>query len=108
MAAIALFNGAIFGRDHSLGALYLAAYVGIAISFPAFAYAWCKADIEERHLAYPSGIPLLFVLLPYFGVPIYFFRTRRIGGALLGLLGALLFLTACLLLMGIGAAVASG
>lgn len=46
-------------------------------------FAWCKADISERGISEPTGSAILCGVLPPLGFPVYFFRSRRFGAALL-------------------------
>ena len=54
-----------------------------AVVIAVICFAWCKADVSERGIAAPVGSALLCGVLPPLGVPVHFFRTRRIGAALL-------------------------
>ena len=46
-------------------------------------YAWCKADMSERKISGSVATAVFCGVLPPVGIPVYFFRTRKVGAALL-------------------------
>lgn len=53
------------------------------VAIAVICFSWCKADISERGIAAPVGSAILCGVLPIIGVPVHFFRTRRVGAAFL-------------------------
>ena len=52
------------------------------LAIAVICFAWCRADIAERDIAAPTGSAIFCAVLPPLGVPVHFFRTRRVGPAL--------------------------
>jgi len=107
LTAVALVNGltAFLVPDYESAAPVLGAlgYVASAIVMPVLIYLWCQADIIERKLPYPDGIPIVVGYMWVLGLPLYFFKTRSVASAFIGLGKAAVFgvLCGCLLVGGI-------
>lgn len=106
LIAVALTNGltGLVVPDYETAAPALGAlgYAATAFVMPVLIYSWCQADIIERRLAYPDGIPIMVGYICILGLPLYFFKTRSLASALVGLCKAAAFavLCGCLLLGG--------
>lgn len=94
--------GAFSPAPQSNSAWTAVGWIVASLAFSINLYAWCKADIVERDLPYPAGIPVLVGHLFPIGVPLYFIITRTAGRALLSIVAALGFAALCFLLVAVG------
>ena len=66
-----------------------AVYLIHAFVIAVLCFAWCKADVAELNITEPTGSAIFCALLPVVGVPVHFFRTRRVRSALVATLKAI-------------------
>ena len=64
-------------------------------------FFWCRFDAADRGVSIPLWNRILIVALAVVGVPVYFFRTRPPGQALVATLKALAVLVALPIVSGI-------
>ena len=106
LTALALINGltGLLVPDYEAATPVLGAlgYAATGFVMPVLIYSWCQADIIERRLAYPAGIPIIVGYVSILGLPLYFFKTRSLALAFLGLgkSAAFAVLCGCLLVGG--------
>jgi hypothetical protein len=95
-ATEAFFTVGTGGANLSTPASPALAFVLVGLIF-----FWCRFDAAERRVSIPLWNRILIVALAVVGVPVYFFRTRPRGEAILATLKALAVLLALPLVGGI-------
>ena len=72
-----------------------------AMAIGVICFAWCKADVSERGIAAPVGSALLCGVMAVVGVPVHFFRTRRVRAAFMASAKAIAVLMVSVLVYGL-------